>query len=236
MLSVSKTFFQDDLGGKLLNMADFFPSSSCSSIFGDFGSTFQDIGSVIDKDEGPLQGVIASLLSTSGGGPFYVDAQSQAGDKGYLFQYGESDSSDETLYHYSADYQGGTCLTFSYETITDTDTYNDGIYSYETYKLVTKGVDCETELKPLCLRTESEDGSSVASAGDLGQECEKCQDAGDKRCRKWVKLSDYQEGGVTIENAEICLETCGTSSYADATDYCMVSSVMILLSRPRYRD
>ena len=219
MLSVSKTFFQDDLGGKLLNMADFFPSSSCSSIFGDFGSTFQDIGSVIDKDEGPLQGVIASLLSTSGGGPFYVDAQSQAGDEGYLFQYGESDSSDETLYHYSADYQGGTCLTYSYDS--------------STGKLVTKGVDCETELKPLCLRTESEDGSSVASAGDLGQECEKCQDAGDKRCRKWVKLSDYQEGGVTIENAEICLETCGTSSYADATDYCMVSSVMILLSSPR---
>ena len=231
---MSNTFFQDDLGGKLLNMADFFPSSSCSSIFGDFGSTFQDIGSVIDKDSGPLQDVIASLLSTAGGGPFYVDAQSQAGDEGYLFQYGESDSSDETLYHYSADYQGGTCLTFSYETITDTDTYNDGVYSYETYKLVTKGVDCETELKPLCLRTESEDGSSVASAGDLGQECEKCQSAEDKRCRRWVKLSDYQEGGVTIENAEICLETCGTSSYADATDYCMVSSVMILLSRPRY--
>ena len=222
MLSVSKTFFQDDLGGKLLNMADFFPSSSCSSIFGDFGSTFQDIGSVIDKDEGPLQGVIASLISTAGGGPFYVDAQSQAGDEGYLFQYGESDSSDETLYHYSADYQGGTCLTYNYDSATG--------------KLVTKGVDCETELKPLCLRTESENGASVASAGDLGQECEKCQDAGDRRCRKWVKLSDYQEGGVTIENAEICLETCGTSSYADATDYCMVSSVIILLSRPVYRD
>ena len=219
---LSETFFQDDLGGKLFNMADFFPSSSCSSLFGDFGSTFQDIGSVIDKDEGPLQGVIASLISTSGDGPFYVNAQSQAGDEGYLFQYGESDSSDETLYHYSADYQGGPCLTYSYDSATG--------------KLVTKGVDCATELKPLCLRTESEDGTSVASAGDLGQECEKCQSSEDKRCRRWVKLSDYQEGGVTIENAEICLETCGTSSYADATDFCTVSSIMILLSSPRYRE
>ena len=76
-------------------MLDFFPSSQCSSLVGGLNSAFET-QSIIGA-EGKIQSLIASLLGLLQGNSFYVNAKKNSGEN--LFKYGESDNSEEELYH-----------------------------------------------------------------------------------------------------------------------------------------
>ena len=129
-------YFQEDLDGNLFNLLDFFPSKQCSSLLGGLNSCFESL-SVIG-DEGKVQSVISSLLSLLQGSSFYVNAKKGSGEN--IFKYGESDNSEEELYHLALqnlEKEEEQCLTFSLD---------------DSGNLVSSGVDCQTKLKPLCLQ------------------------------------------------------------------------------------
>ena len=193
--------FQEDLGGNLFNMLDFFPSKQCSSLVGGLDSTSTE--SVIGA-EGKIQNLIASLLKLLEGSSFYVNAKKQSGEN--IFKYGESDNSEEELYHLALqnlEEEEEQCLTFSLD---------------ESENLVASGVDCQSKLKPLCLQIAPENLDSIED------KCKECNpNIFQRKCGKWASLELAEAvNGYSIEGADICVEPCGTVAFEDSNDFCQV--------------
>ena len=183
-------------------MLDFFPSSQCSSLVGGLNSAFET-QSIIGA-EGKIQSLIASLLRLLQGNSFYVNAKKNSGEN--LFKYGESDNSEEELYHLASqnlEVEEEQCLTFSLD---------------ESENLVAAGVDCQSKIKPLCLQITPENLDFVE------KKCQECNpDIYQKKCGKWATLELAEDvNGYSIEGAEICVEPCGTEVFEDSNDFCQV--------------
>ena len=201
--------FQEDLDGNLFNMRDFFPSKQCSSLLGGTNSSFEPLSVV--GDEGKVQSVISYLLSLLQGSSFYVNAKKESGEN--LFKYGESDNSEEELYHLALqnlEKEEEQCLTFSLN---------------ESGNLVSAGVDCQTRIKPLCLQVTPEHLDSV---DDKCQECS--PDVYQTKCGKWATLLlEDTVNGYKIEGADICVQPCGLEVFEDSEAYCQVAIFLFLV-------
>ena len=186
----------------MLNLLDFFPSKDCSSLLGGLDSNFET-QSVIGT-EGKVQNLIASLLGLLQGSSFYVNAKKESGEN--LFKYGESDNSEEELYHFALqnlEEEEEQCLTFSLD---------------ESENLVAAGVDCQSKLKPLCLQIATENLNFVE------EKCQECNpDVYQTKCGKWATLELAEDvNGYNIKGAEICVEPCGTEVNEKSNDFCQV--------------
>ena len=184
-------------------MLDFFPSKQCSSLLGGLNSSFEPL-SVIG-DEGKVQSVISSLLSLLQGSSFYVNAKKGSGEN--IFKYGESDNSEEELYHLALqniEKEEEQCLTFSLD---------------DSGNLVSSGVDCETKLKPLCLQI------SPGNLDFVDDKCQECNpDIYQTKCGKWATLLLQDKvNGYDIEGADICVQPCGMEVFEDSEAYCQVA-------------
>ena len=197
---------KEDLGGNLLNFLDFFPSRECSSLLGGLNSSFETL-SVIGAD-GKVQSVIASLLRLLQGSSFYVNAKKGSGE--ILYKYGETDNSEEELYHLvleNGETEEEQCLTFSLD---DSD------------NLVAAGVDCQTRLRPLCLQITPENLDLIE---DKCQECN--PDVYQRKCGKWSSLNLQDEiNGYFIEGVDVCVEPCGKEIFEDSNAFCQVSIIL----------
>merc|ERR1711879_695564 len=71
--------------------------------------------------------------------------------------------------------------------------------------LQSAGVDCDTQLMPLCFR---ESGASDLSF--FNNQCSQCSDTtAEPSCHQWVNLENYPTKDFTITGAEICVKPCG---------------------------
>ena len=192
-------------------MRDFFPSKQCSSLLGGTDSSFEPLSVV--GDEGKVQSVISYLLSLLQGSSFYVNAKKESGEN--LFKYGESDNSEEELYHLALqnlEKEEEQCLTFSLN---------------ESGNLVAAGVDCQSRLKPLCLQVTPDNLNSI---DDKCQECN--PDIYQTKCGKWTTLLLQDKvNGYDIEGADICVQPCGMEVFEDSGAYCQVAIFLFLLER-----
>ena len=74
-IQVLYSSFQEDLGGSLFNLLDFFPSEECSSILGGFiKARIFDTKNVVGNS-GTIQSVIASALIPDE--KFYINAKNE---------------------------------------------------------------------------------------------------------------------------------------------------------------
>ena len=154
--------------------------------------------------EGKVQNLIASLLRLLQGTSFYVNAKKENGEN--LFKYGESDNSEEELYHIALqnlEEEEEQCLTFGLD---------------ESENLVAAGVDCQSKLKPLCLQIATENLNFVE------EKCQECNpEIYQKKCGKWASLELAEDvNGYNIKGAEICVEPCGTEVYENSDHFCQV--------------
>ena len=200
-MKIYSSSLQEDLGGSLFNLLDFFPSEDCSSILGGFvkAKIFDDKNVV--NSRGTIQNAIASALTS--GEKFYVNAKNEDDNQKYLLKYGESVNSNLELYHFvrpSSD--ENKCLTFS---------------SDESGILESEAVNCNTKHRPLCLDFDREKLSEFA------KKCQECV-PNIEECKKWVKLEQYPIDGVTIEGAELCVQPCGEKTYEESSEFCQVGS------------
>ena len=185
-------------------MMEFFPSKDCSHLLGGLDSSFDSLNVI--GAEGKLQNVIAPILSKLQGSSFYVNAKKESGQT--LYKYVKSDDDDsEELHHSSSEdeeEEEEKCLTFSLD---------------DAGKLVAKGVDCETKLRPLCLDISQEHSDAHKA------KCKECNpDIYQTKCAKWVDLElEESENGYIIEGAQICVEPCGLETYEDANAFCQVT-------------
>ena len=197
-IQVLNSSFQEDLGGSLFNLLDFFPSEECSSILGGFiKARIFDTKNVVGNT-GTIQSVIASALIPDE--KFYVNAKNEDNNQKYLFKYGQSENSENLeLYHFKQNNdEEKKCLTFSAD--------ENGI-------LMTDAVNCDAKHRPLCLDFDLEKLSDYAK---------KCQDCvpNVEECKKWVDLAKYPNNGVTIEGAELCVQPCGQKTYEESNEFC----------------
>ena len=200
-MKIYSSSFQEDLGGSLFNLLDFFPSEDCSSILGGFvkAKIFDD--KYVGNSRGTIQNAIASALTS--GEKFYVNAKNEDDNQKYLLKYGESVNSNLELYHFvrpSSD--ENKCLTFS---------------SDESGILESEAVNCNTKHRPLCLDFDRE------KLSDFSKKCQECV-PNIEECKKWVKLEQYPIDGVTIEGAELCVQPCGEKTYEESSEFCQVGS------------
>ena len=191
--------FQEDLGGSLFNMLDFFPSDECSSLLGGLVNAKIFDGKNVVDDSGTIQNVMASTLNP--GEKFYVKAKNEDDAQKYLFKYGESENSKLELYHFGKNSSDGKkCLTFG--------TDESGI-------LMSEAVNCNTKHRPLCLNFDME------KLSDLVDKCQDCV-PNIEECKKWVELEKYPIDGVTVEGAELCVQPCGEKTYEESSEFCQV--------------
>ena len=146
-------------------------------------------------DLGKVQSALASALPQYT--KFYVDAMKDGDD---LYSYEDTEVSNNTLYHKAAA-SSGDCLTFS----------------AVGGALQSAGVDCDTQLMPLCFR---ESGASDLSF--FNNQCSQCSDTtAVPSCHQWVNLENYPTKDFTIKGAEICVKPCGPPvPFED--EYCQV--------------
>ena len=138
-------------GATLFSVGDLFPRSECLDAFMGFDkdSDYGDSYSQVIKGDGKIQEKLGELLQSLGQS-VYVDARRQD-DSTSLFEYSSTSSQDLPVHHYSAE-TSGDCLTFD---------SSDG-------SLVTRGIDCSTKMKPLCLKVDQADTDDVTNM------CEAC--------------------------------------------------------------
>ena len=143
-------------GATLFSVGDLFPRTEClDSLMGfdkdnDYGAGY----SQVIKNDGKIQKLLAEILNSMGES-VYVDARRQENSLSYMFEYSSNSSDGLPVHHFSAD-NTGDCLTFEAPAGT----------------LVTRGIDCSSKKKPLCLRVDE------ASADDVTNLCETCSAEG----------------------------------------------------------
>ena len=154
-------------------------------------------------DLGKVQAALASALPQYT--KFYVDAMKDGDD---LYSYEDTEVSNNTLYHKAAAASSGDCLTFS--------AVGGALHS--------AGVDCDTELMPLCFRE-----TSASDLSFLNEQCTECSNVlAEPSCHKWVDLEDYPTSTFKITGAQICTQPCGPR-VAFKNQYCKVKYVKIFI-------
>ena len=180
--------------GKLFNPKALFENSALSECARLHMNS--DVNDNIIADTGRIQSALVSVLPQ--GTQFYVNAMKE----GDLYNYEDTAIADNTVSHNAATSEGD-CLT----------------YSAVGGTLQSAGVDCQTNLMPLCFR---EIGKSDLSF--LNKQCSECSETtATPSCHQWVDLEDYFEEGddFTIKGVEICTKPCGPPvTYEDT--YCQV--------------
>ena len=78
------------------------------------------------------------------------------------------------------------------------------LYTFQEGQLKTKGVNCESKYKPLCLQLLPQTTPTVS---EVLEECDKCAED-TNQCNNWVDLQNYPVDGITITGAELCLDPC----------------------------
>ena len=190
-------FYQEYLGGSLFNILDFFTSRDCSLLGG--VSNFENANVV--NDTGRIQNAVASLL-VGQEVSFFVDAKSK--EEPFLFMYGESENSDEILFHFNNSTQDVfKCLTYS----------TDG-----SGNLVTEAVSCDSRHSPLCVK-----GINIESVQEKCQECNP-EDSSELKCQEWVDLDLFSEAGYVITETQLCTKPCGLVNFYEAENYCQVKA------------
>ena len=123
--------------------------------------------------------------------------------------YGESENSDEVLFHFNNSTQDGfKCLTYSI----------DG-----SGKLVTEAVSCDSRHSPLCVQ-----GINIESVQEKCQECNP-EDSSEVKCQEWVDLDLFSEAGYVITETQLCTKPCGLVNFHEAENYCQVEATPILI-------
>jgi hypothetical protein len=197
----AQTICEEDLGGSLFNMADFFPSKECASHFAGLftdptiPSDYQVIEDSLGAN-GEVQLSNTSFLKqfAAQDAQFYVNAQSEEVDN--LFKYGDSD-----LYHYNSNGdEDKKCLVYSV----------DGLGN-----LITKAVSCNKKYQPLCLNINKENLQlfGVKCASD-------CPSQSVDVCKKWVDLADFNNDNYVVNGAHLCVKPCAKVQSTEAEDWC----------------
>lgn len=204
-------YFQEDLdGSSLFNIADFFQSKECASHFGGlyFAGSLHSDKQVIEDSlgaNGDVQLALAAFLKEFAGqdAQFYVDAQNE--DVKNLFKYGDSEFSEEVLYHFNSN--GGEdkkCLVYSVD---------------ESGNLLTNAVNCDEKHRPLCLNINKDNLQLFADS------CSNCPSQSVNVCKKWVDLADFSDGNYVVNGAHLCAKPCGQVTSDEADNWCKALDV-----------
>ena len=149
-------------GATLFSVGDLFPRTECLDSLMGFDSSLSDSHSQVIKDDGKIQKSLGKILQSMGQS-VYVDARRKEGS--VLFEYNSTSSEGLPVYHHVAD-ASGDCLTFE----------------SEGGSLVSRGIDCTSKKKPLCLKVDA------ANPEDLTNICETCSGKS-KSCKSVPTLS-----------------------------------------------
>ena len=136
-------------GATLFSVGDLFPNTECLDSLMGFDSSLSDTHSQVIKDDGKIQKSLGKFLQSMGH-PVYVDARRKEGSN--LFEYNKTLSEGQPVHHHVADARGD-CLTFE----------------FVNGALVSKGIDCDTPMKPLCLKVDTAGPDDV-----IDNICETC--------------------------------------------------------------
>ena len=192
-------------GSSLFNIADFFQSKECASHFGGLyyaGSLHSDKQVIEDSlgANGDVQLALAAFLKEFAGqdAHFYVDAQNE--DVKNLFKYGDSEYSEEILYHFNSN--GGEdekCLVYSADA---------------SGNLLTKAVNCDEKHRPLCLNINKDNLQLFSDS------CSNCPSQGVNVCKEWVDLADYNNDNNVVNGAHLCVKPCAKVQSTQADKWC----------------
>ena len=184
-----------DPNGEFFNPKVLFDNSECTRLH-------MNENENVVSDTGNVQSALASILPQQM--QFYVNGIKKEDD---LYSYEDTNFSNNTLYH-KASTSGGGCLTFS--------SVGGSLQSV--------GVDCDTQLMPLCFRE-----TSASDLSFLNEQCNECSNVlAEPSCHKWVDLEDYPTSTFKITGAQICTQPCGPR-VAFKNQYCKVKYEKIFI-------
>ena len=133
-------------GATLFSVGDLFPRTECLDSLMGFDSSLSDTHSQVIKDDGKIQKTLGKILQSMGH-PVYVDARRKEGSN--LFEYNKTFSEGQPVHHHVAD-ASGDCLTF--------ESVNGA--------LVSRGIPCDTPMKPFCLKVDEANPDEVTDICD----------------------------------------------------------------------
>ena len=172
-------------GASLFSLGNLFPGmNECLDAFMGFDkeTNYGDGYQQVIKGDGRIQKSLGKILQSLGES-VYVDARRDVSSPSSLFEYSSSSSEDDNLpvHHFSED-PSGDCLTFV----------------SEAGSLVTRGIDCSTKKKPLCLKVDS------VNSEELSNMCEACSEEG-SGCIKWATLGELE---ASLPKTSLCVAPC----------------------------